>query len=88
VRQVGYLLELYRDARSPEYKIKHESSLKIHSDTADASIKPNELPEILTRFGIVSKTDSNIVSFSNKSLLGSLGMKDSTQQYTSFKSYC
>ena len=24
VRQVGYLLELYRDARSPEYKKKHK----------------------------------------------------------------
>ena len=27
VRQVGSLLELYRDARSPEYKISNDSSL-------------------------------------------------------------
>ena len=31
VRQVGYLLELYRDARSPEYKTFHKDNKSHHS---------------------------------------------------------
>jgi hypothetical protein len=62
--------------------------LKIQADTADASIKPNKLPEILCLASVLfQKQIQTSYVFSNKSLLGSLGMKDTTQQDTLFKSY-
>ena len=51
MRQVGYLPELYEDARSEKYKISHILSLDYKiSDTQAGEAGPCETPGLLARF--------------------------------------
>jgi hypothetical protein len=63
VRQVVYLLELYRDARSPEYKIGQVRSIRTEHKLRSRGAPHTTCPEVLHEFSqSIEKIPTNNLS--------------------------